>query len=57
MKELIAAYDEYLEFLGEAEKHMLRFVVTHGFRYPDSMVERGKEMRKRIELLKSHLES
>lgn len=55
MDELIEAYDDYLEILGDAERHVLGFAVIRGYQCPHEMVRRGKEMREKIARLKSQL--
>lgn len=52
---LIETYDEYIKLLGENELALLGFAVTHGYETPPEAVKRGKQLRERIELLKSHL--
>lgn len=52
---LIAAYDEYVTLLGNSEKALLPLAVSHGFRFPQSMVNRGEELRAEIEKLKAEL--
>ncbi len=51
--ELIAAYDEYIGLLVQSESSMLGLAHAHGYRCPDELVQRGKELREKIAELKS----
>jgi hypothetical protein len=51
--ELIAAYDEYIVLLAEQEKNLAIFAYNHGYKTPDEVVVRGKELRQKIEELKT----
>lgn len=55
MKELIEAYDEYIELLGRGESSMIGLAIAHGYRCPREMVDRGIELRTKIAELKKSL--
>ncbi len=50
--DLIAAYDEYVDLLGESEKQLTNLAYSHGFRWPSELVRRGEESRAKIASLK-----
>ncbi len=55
MKELIEAYDEYIELLSSSERSLIGLAYSHGFRFPEAKVKRGAELRAQISDLKSRL--
>jgi hypothetical protein len=52
-KQLIEAYQKYVELLTEAEAQLMSFAYTHGWRFPDDMIKRGEECRAKIAELKA----
>ena len=54
LHELIEAYDEYIKLLVESESGLIGFAYVHGYRCPDELVRRGKELREKIDELKKH---
>jgi hypothetical protein len=55
MRELIGAYDEYVELLAESEKSLLGLAYVLGYRTPHNLVERGEKLRTRIASLKDEI--
>jgi len=55
MKELIEAYEEYIQLLSDEEVANLAFLYVHGIRTDPQLVEKGKELREKIKKLKEEL--
>ena len=55
VKELTAAYDEYVGLLEKAEGSLLGLAYAHGHRTPEAQVATGKALREKIADLKSRL--
>ena len=53
MLELIGTYDEYVKLLADSEGSLLGIASVHGYRCPDELITRGKELRDKIAHLKS----
>lgn len=52
---LIAAYDDYVKLLSDSEGILLPLAVAHSLKFPQSMVDRGAELRAKIEKLKPQI--
>jgi hypothetical protein len=55
MKELIAAYDEYVALLALSEASLLALAVEHGYEPTVDIERRGMELRVKIAELKRGL--
>jgi len=55
MKELIAAYDEYVRLLATSEAGLMAIAFVHGYSVPDDVVASGEELRARIAKLRREL--
>ncbi len=54
-RELIIAYDEYIELLVEAESSLLGLAAVHGYRCPERFVVQGQQLREKINAIKSDI--
>lgn len=54
-EELIEAYDEYVLLLEKSEGSLLGLAYGHGYRTPEHLVARGKELREKIAKLKDKI--
>lgn len=52
MKELIALYDEYIDFLNAANETPVTIACIHGWRCQEQDVKKGVEYRLKIDDLK-----
>ena len=52
MHEIIEAYEEYVELLNEQTDQIVGLAINHGWRCPQEMVDKGIELRQRIQDLK-----
>lgn len=51
-KELINAYEEYIDFLSEDYKNIFMIAHTHGFKCSKETIEKGRELRNIIKKLR-----
>jgi hypothetical protein len=55
MKELIKAYEEYIELLGKENNKLYGIAYVHGWRGDGEDIAKGEELRQRIAELKQTL--
>ena len=55
MRELIAAYDEYVALLALSEASLLALAVEHGYEPTVDIEQRGADLRDKIAKLKREL--
>lgn len=53
---IIQTQEEYIELLGESEGNLAAFAYTHGINVSNEIVEKGKELRQKIEQLKKEIQ-
>ena len=56
LEELVKAYEEYARLLGKSEGNLAVFAATHRIYVDKKTVNKGKQLRKRIEELSINLE-
>ncbi len=53
--DIIKLYDEYLEFLNDANEAPISIAHNHGWKCPKEDIDKGEDFRNRIEFLKSKI--
>lgn len=51
LKEAILLYDEYLEFLIDANQEPIQLASIQGYKFPQYLIDKGQEYRDKIESL------
>jgi len=56
MKDLINKQREYIEFLGKEIQDVSSFLIIHGWRCPQDVIEKGGKLREEIKQLEKKYE-